>query len=57
MTINNTVSGHRNTEGLSDLGKQIIASCPKAYVNEYGQVIDPCHAWWGGDNDIMRWDV
>jgi microsomal dipeptidase-like Zn-dependent dipeptidase len=52
-SINNRV--HRNTEGLSDIGKQIIEACPKAYVNEQGQVIDPCHVWWSNLLDPVEW--
>ena len=40
------VGGHRDTTGLSDVGKQIIEGCPNAYVLN-GQVFDPCCVWWG----------
>lgn len=51
--------GHRNTDGLSGLGKRIINSCPKAYVNEWGQVIDPCHVWFSEPSEPMwiGWDM
>lgn len=48
---------HRNTEGLSELGKQVIDSCPNAYINEYDQVIDPCHVWFGKTQDATTWDA
>lgn len=47
---------HRNTEGLSDLGKQVINSCPNAFVNELGQVIDPCHFWLSEVWDENSWN-
>lgn len=46
---------HRNTEGLSELGKQIIHNCLNAYVNELGQVIDPCHAYFSELQDPTKW--
>ncbi len=48
---------HRNTDKLSDLGKQIIESCPEAYVNEFGQVIDPCHVWMNTVSNPTNWNV
>ena len=48
---------HRNTTGLSDLGKHIIASCIHAYVNENGQVIDPCHMWFSELQDSTSWNI
>lgn len=48
---------HRNTEGLSDIGKQVIESCPNAYVNERGQVIDPCHIWTSERFDPNKWSI
>jgi hypothetical protein len=42
---------------MSELGKHILKSCPKAYVNEAGQVIDPCHVWWTETGDPANWDV
>lgn len=56
-SINNTVCGHRQTDRLSDLGKHIIESCPKSYVNEYGQVIDPCHVWFSEAEEPTSWNV
>ncbi|MES2287225.1 MAG: hypothetical protein V4547_16155 [Bacteroidota bacterium] len=47
---------HRNTDGLSEIGKQVIESCPEAYVNERGQVIDPCHVWFSTVSDPTSWD-
>lgn len=44
---------HRNTEGLSKVGKQIIKGCPNAYV-ENGIVYDPCHLWFS-DPDAGSW--
>ena len=55
--FNNTVHEHRNTKGLSDLGKHIIASCPHAFVNKWGQVIDPCHMWFGEMSDATSWSL
>jgi len=46
---------NRNTEGLSEMGKKVIESCQNAYVNEFGQVIDPCHVWWSEPNDPTKW--
>lgn len=54
-TKGSSLKHHRNTEGLSDLGKQIINSCPKAYINEHGQVIDPCHVWFSNPMDETKW--
>lgn len=48
---------HRNTDRLSEQGKQIIEACPNAYVNELGQVIDPCHVWFNKVNDLNSWDL
>lgn len=42
---------------ISELGKQILESCPKAYVNEFGQVIDPCHVWTSTVSDPTSWDL
>lgn len=42
---------------ISDLGKHILATCPKAYVNELGQIIDPCHYWISGVCDPSSWTV
>lgn len=41
---------------LSDMGKHILEKCPRAYVNEYGQVVDPCHVWWTEPNDPTKWE-
>lgn len=54
-SINKSVRGHRMTDRLSDIGKHVINSCPKAYVDEYGQVIDPCHVWFSDAEDITKW--
>lgn len=51
------MSKHRNTENLSELGKQIIENCPNAYINEYGQVIDPCCFWSSVINDPTNWNI
>jgi hypothetical protein len=53
QSLNNRLN--RNTEGLSDIGKQVIEACPNAYVNELGQVIDPCHVWCSKLMDPMDW--
>lgn len=45
---------HRDTEGMSDISKQIINSCPNAYVQN-GIVHDPCHVWFGAENDPTKW--
>ena len=42
-------------EHLSDLGKYVMRSCPNAYINEAGQVIDPCHIYWSENNDPTKW--
>ena len=46
-----------NPQSLSELGKHILATCPNAYVNDAGQVIDPCHVWWTDTQDISSWDI
>ena len=47
---------HRNTEGLSYLGKEVIRACPNAYV-ENGQVFDPCHVWFSEPQNPTDWNV
>lgn len=42
---------------ISDLGKHILRSCPRAYINKIGQVIDPCHIWWSDVNDATNWST
>lgn len=51
------MKGHRNKQGLSDIGKHIIDSCQNAYVNEWGQVIDPCHMWFSDVQDQTTWTI
>lgn len=46
-----------NTPSLSELGRHILRTCPNAYVNEHGQVIDPCHVWFSNMHDPTTWDV
>lgn len=48
---------HRNTLGLSDIGKMVIEKCPNAYVNERGQVIDPCHFWISETHVPTSWEI
>lgn len=57
MNDTNRLMGHRNTQGLSELGKRVIDECPNAYVNKLGQVIDPCHVWFSAVNDATSWDI
>lgn len=45
---------HRNVDGISELGKRIIAECPNAYV-ENGRVFDPCHFWMSDACDAEKW--
>lgn len=40
---------------LSELGKRVLDTCPRAYVNERGEVIDPCHVWWSNVADPTAW--
>lgn len=46
---------HRNTDGLSDTAKHIIASCENAYV-ENGVVYDPCHFWFSQISQGNHWE-
>lgn len=42
-------------EYLSELGKQVLRNCQNAYINECGQVIDPCHVYWSEQNYPAKW--
>lgn len=42
---------------LSELGQKVLRDCPNAYINEYGQVIDPCHVYFSEPNDPAKWEV
>lgn len=54
MTGPQTTNHHDN---LSELGYHILKTCPRAYVNELGQVIDPCHVWFTDTQDPTNWNV
>lgn len=46
---------HRNTDGLSEIGKYVIGNCEHAYV-ENGQVFDPCHTYFSKTCNINSWN-
>lgn len=50
-----TKSDHEIPEHISELGRQVLKNCQKSYINEYDQVIDPCHIYWSEKSDETKW--
>lgn len=39
----------------AELRDRILESCPHAYIDDNGQVIDPCHFWFSDVQNIEKW--